>query len=125
MRIVNVARGGIVDEEDLLDALNKGSCAGAALDVFTEEPPTDRRLVNHDKVVVTPHLGASTAEAQVKVAQEVAQAFVDATKGKPLMGIVSLLGRGKGRGGSEEEGSEEEGRGRRGGGEEEGRERRE
>lgn len=89
MRIVNVARGGIIDEEDLLDALNKGLCAGAGLDVFVEEPPTDRRLVNHDKVLVTPHLGASTAEAQVKVAQEVAQAFVDAAKGKPLMGIVN------------------------------------
>lgn len=84
-----------MDEEDLLDALNKGLCAGAALDVFTEEPPTDRRLVNHDKVVVTPHLGASTAEAQVKVAQEVAQAFVDAAKGKPLMGIVSVRGGGE------------------------------
>ena len=91
MRIVNVARGGIIDEEDLLEALNKGLCAGAALDVFTEEPPTDRRLVNHDKVLVTPHLGASTAEAQVKVAQEVAQAFVDAAMGKPLVGIVSIV----------------------------------
>ena len=106
-----MARGGIIEEADLLDALNRGLCAGAALDVFMEEPPTDRRLVNHDKVLVTPHLGASTVEAQVKVAQEVAQAFVDAAKGKPLMGIVSVNGfgwGGEGRRGWGREGEERE-----------------
>lgn len=60
VRVVNVARGGIVDEVGLLDALESGQCGGAALDVFPEEPPkseTSKKLINHAKVVATPHLG--------------------------------------------------------------------
>ncbi|EOX98350.1 D-3-phosphoglycerate dehydrogenase isoform 2 [Theobroma cacao] len=66
VRIVNVARGGVIDEEALVRALDAGIVAQAALDVFTEEPPKqDSKLVQHERVTVTPHLGASTMEAQV------------------------------------------------------------
>lgn len=66
VRIVNVARGGVIDEEALMRALDAGIVAQAALDVFTEEPPKqDSKLVQHERVTVTPHLGASTIEAQV------------------------------------------------------------
>jgi D-3-phosphoglycerate dehydrogenase len=72
--IVNAARGGIVDEAALKDALDSGKVAGAALDVFVEEPPPkDHPLVLHERVICTPHLGASTEEAQEKVAVEVAE----------------------------------------------------
>jgi D-3-phosphoglycerate dehydrogenase len=72
--IINAARGGIVDEAALLEALNSGKVAGAALDVFVEEPtPAGHPLVTHERVIVTPHLGASTEEAQEKVAVEVAE----------------------------------------------------
>lgn len=79
VRIVNVARGGIVDEEALLAALKSGQCAGAALDVFAEEPPKNPvtlELIAHPKVIATPHLGASTEEAQLRVAEEIAQQFL-------------------------------------------------
>jgi D-3-phosphoglycerate dehydrogenase/(S)-sulfolactate dehydrogenase len=75
--LVNAARGGIVDEDALLAALDAGKVAGAALDVFVQEPPpAGSRLVGHDRVVCTPHLGASTDEAQEKVAVEVAEQLV-------------------------------------------------
>ncbi len=89
IRVINVARGGIIDEAALLRALENGQCGGAGLDVFVSEPPTDWSLVQHPLVVATPHLGASTVEAQLKVAQEIAQSFVDARAGKPLAGVVS------------------------------------
>jgi D-3-phosphoglycerate dehydrogenase len=66
--IINVARGGIVNEGDLLKALNSGKVSAAAIDVYSSEPPTDFELVKHPNVVATPHLGASTREAQEKVA---------------------------------------------------------
>ena len=66
--IVNCARGGIINEADLLAALESGKVAGAAIDVYSSEPPTDFALAKHHHVVATPHLGASTQEAQVKVA---------------------------------------------------------
>lgn len=72
-RIVNCARGGIVDESDLADAIESGHIAGAAIDVFTKEPPEDRRLVELPQVLSTPHLGASTDEAQEMVAVEAAE----------------------------------------------------
>ncbi len=72
-RIINCARGGIVDESDLADAIESGHIAGAAIDVFTQEPPTDRRLVELPQVLSTPHLGASTDEAQEMVAVEAAE----------------------------------------------------
>jgi len=71
-RIINCARGGIVDEADLADAIESGQIAGAALDVFTTEPPTDARLTSLPQVLATPHLGASTEEAQELVATEAA-----------------------------------------------------
>jgi D-3-phosphoglycerate dehydrogenase len=67
--IVNCARGGIVNESDLLAALESGKISMAAIDVYSSEPPTDFALAKHPKVVATPHLGASTAEAQVVVAE--------------------------------------------------------
>ncbi|KAF2903549.1 hypothetical protein ILUMI_02622 [Ignelater luminosus] len=79
LRIVNVARGGIIDEAALLEALENGQCGGAALDVYEQEPPTNPttlKLIQHPKVVATPHLGASTSEAQIRVAVEVAEQFV-------------------------------------------------
>jgi D-3-phosphoglycerate dehydrogenase len=76
--IVNAARGGIIDEEALLEALDDGRVAGAALDVFVEEPPAaDHPLVVHPNVICTPHLGASTEQAQVNVAVAVAEQVRD------------------------------------------------
>ena len=76
--ILNVARGGIVNEKDLYDALQSGQVSGAGLDVFEQEPPPkDHPLVLSDKVVCTPHLGASTKEAQGKVAIDIADQIVD------------------------------------------------
>lgn len=81
-RIVNAARGGLIDEAALLSALESGHLAGAALDVFTEEPPTaEHPLLQRDEVIATPHLGASSKEAQrnvaVQVAQQTATFFLD------------------------------------------------
>jgi D-3-phosphoglycerate dehydrogenase / 2-oxoglutarate reductase len=80
-RVLNCARGGIINEEALVDALKSGHLAGAALDVFVEEPPKpDNPLLKLPNVVVTPHLGASTVEAQVSVAKEAAQLLIDYLK---------------------------------------------
>lgn len=77
VRIINCARGGLVDEQDLLDALNSGKVAGAAMDVFSSEPAKENVLFGHPNVVATPHLGASTSEAQVNVAVQVAEQMAD------------------------------------------------
>ncbi|KAG2318631.1 hypothetical protein Bca52824_011844 [Brassica carinata] len=83
VRIVNVARGGVIDEDALVRALDAGIVAQAALDVFTKEPPAkDSPLVQHERVTVTPHLGASTMEAQEGVAIEIAEAVVGALNGE-------------------------------------------
>ncbi|KAG2315919.1 hypothetical protein Bca52824_019041 [Brassica carinata] len=83
VRIVNVARGGVIDEDALLRALDSGIVAQAALDVFTVEPPVkDNKLVLHESVTATPHLGASTMEAQEGVAVEIAEAVVGALRGE-------------------------------------------
>ncbi|XP_065313510.1 D-3-phosphoglycerate dehydrogenase-like [Gordionus sp. m RMFG-2023] len=74
VKIVNCARGGIVNEVDLLNALNGGICDGAALDVYMKEPPEiGDKLIGHPSVICTPHLGANTAEAQMRVAKEMAE----------------------------------------------------
>nr|XP_016515968.1 PREDICTED: D-3-phosphoglycerate dehydrogenase 1, chloroplastic-like [Nicotiana tabacum] len=83
VRIVNVARGGVIDEDALVRALDAGIVAQAALDVFTVEPPSkDSKLIQHENVTATPHLGASTMEAQEGVAIEIAEAVVGALKGE-------------------------------------------
>src|SRR5579859_3742616 len=84
-RIINVARGGLIDEEALLHALNEKRLAGAALDVFSQEPVRDdpilQQLLASERVIVTPHLGASTEEAQVGVATDVAEQIVSVLRG--------------------------------------------
>jgi D-3-phosphoglycerate dehydrogenase len=89
VRIINCARGGIVNEHALLEALTSKKVAGAALDVFTEEPPVDFTLINHPNVIATPHLGASTEEAQEKVAVQIAHQIADALRGRGLAGLVN------------------------------------
>jgi D-3-phosphoglycerate dehydrogenase / 2-oxoglutarate reductase len=80
-RVINCARGGLINEEALADALRSGHLAGAALDVFvTEPPPADHPLLKLPNVVTTPHLGASTVEAQDAVAREAAQLLIDFLK---------------------------------------------
>ncbi|MEK7850162.1 MAG: phosphoglycerate dehydrogenase [Candidatus Omnitrophota bacterium] len=83
-RVINCARGGIIDEAALGRALESGKVAGAALDVYVEEPPKDLKLVKFNNVVLTPHLGASTEEAQINVAIEVAHQISDALLGKGI-----------------------------------------
>lgn len=76
--VINAARGGIVDEDALYEALESGQVGGAALDVFVEEPPpADHPLLNHDRVICTPHLGASTRQAQINVSVAVAEQICD------------------------------------------------
>jgi D-3-phosphoglycerate dehydrogenase len=89
-RLVNCARGGLVDEEALLEALEEGHLAGAALDVFAEEPPKDLRLVEHPRVVATPHLGASTQEAQEAIGADVAEQVLQALAGRLPRGAVNV-----------------------------------
>ncbi|KAL5215341.1 hypothetical protein ABZP36_004493 [Zizania latifolia] len=90
VRIINVARGGVIDEDALVRALDSGIVAQAALDVFTKEPPApDNKLVLHENVTVTPHLGASTVEAQEGVAIEIAEAVIGALKGELAASAVN------------------------------------
>jgi D-3-phosphoglycerate dehydrogenase len=77
VRIINCARGGIIDENALYEALITGKVAGAALDVFADEPPTDWKLLKLDNVIGSPHIGAGTKEAQARVGAEVAQKLID------------------------------------------------
>ena len=84
VRIICAARGGIIDEFALLAALESGQVAGAALDVFSSEPPGVTDLVRHPKVIATPHVGAQTAEAQARAAEDVANEVLAALKGEPL-----------------------------------------
>jgi D-3-phosphoglycerate dehydrogenase len=80
VRIINCARGGIVDEAALYEALTGGKIAGAALDVYVEEPPTDWKLIKLPNVIGSPHIGAATKEAQGRVGAEVAQKLIDFAK---------------------------------------------
>jgi len=81
-RIVNCARGGVIDEEALVKAIKAGKIAGAAFDVFDHEPVTDSPLFKEDKIIVTPHLGASTIEAQTSIAKDVAEEVVAVLQGR-------------------------------------------
>ncbi len=80
-RLINVARGGVIDEQALFKGVEEGRIAGAAIDVFSEEPTTDNILLQSEKIVVTPHLGASTVEAQTGVAVDVAEQALDVLEG--------------------------------------------
>ena len=91
VRVINVARGGIIDEEALVRALQSGQCGGAGLDVFCEEPPTNGSLLDQENVICTPHLGASTVEAQKKVAEEIADEFIALAEGRVVNGLVSIV----------------------------------
>ncbi|HRW81882.1 MAG TPA: phosphoglycerate dehydrogenase [Methanothrix sp.] len=82
VRLINCARGGIINEEALAKAVAEGRVAGAAVDVFTKEPPTGNPLIEQNGIVVTPHLGASTAEAQVNVAVAVAEQILAVMRGE-------------------------------------------
>jgi len=84
VRIISTARGGIINESALLEALNKGKVAGIALDVFEKEPPGLTELVSHPRVIVAPHIGAQTVEAQSRAAEDIANEVLAALRGKPL-----------------------------------------
>lgn len=88
--VVNCARGGVLDDDALLAGLESGRIAGAALDVFTKEPPPDLALVRHPRVVSTPHIGAQTREAQERVATETAQMVLSALDGSLQVTAVNL-----------------------------------
>ena len=88
--VVNAARGGVIDEDAIIPAIDSGKCGGAALDVFNDEPPVeDSPLRRHPKVLVTPHLGASTEEAQTAVSSEAAIACMAYLRGEGIKGAVN------------------------------------
>lgn len=92
VKIINAARGGIVSEKALLDALQSEKISAAALDVFEKEPPIfPNELITHPKVTATPHIGASTEEAQEKVAIQIAEQIVEYYKNKKLIGAVNAV----------------------------------
>jgi D-3-phosphoglycerate dehydrogenase len=90
VRLVNVARGGIINEADLYEALKSGKVAAAALDVFEKEPCDKSPLFELDNIVVTPHLGASTVEAQVNVAVDVVEQIIEVLKGGAARSAVNI-----------------------------------
>ncbi|MBP7055927.1 MAG: phosphoglycerate dehydrogenase [Candidatus Omnitrophica bacterium] len=90
VRIINCARGGIIDEDALAKAIGSGRIAGAAFDVYEEEPPKNSNLLKLENVVLTPHLGASTEEAQVNVAIDVANTVRDALLGRGVKNAVNV-----------------------------------
>jgi len=81
-RIINCARGGLIDEEALIKAIEAGKIAGAAFDVFINEPVTDSPLFREDKIIVTPHLGASTIEAQTNIAKDISEEVLAVLQGR-------------------------------------------
>jgi len=92
VRIINCARGGIIDENALVEAIKSGKVAGAALDVFEQEPPPmDSDLLKLDSVIVTPHLGASTEEAQRAAAIVIADEVIRALENKPVRNAVNMI----------------------------------
>lgn len=88
--LINCARGGIVNEADLYDAMKSGKVAGAALDVFETEPPGESPLLSLDRFICTPHLGASTKEAQTNVATAVAEQIIDCLKNGTIVNAVNV-----------------------------------
>jgi D-3-phosphoglycerate dehydrogenase len=92
VRLINCARGGIINEDDLADALNEGTIGGAALDVYEQEPLKESKLREAKNIILTPHLGASTAEAQVNVAIDVAEQIRDVLLGLTARSAVNIPG---------------------------------
>ncbi|MDP2912493.1 MAG: phosphoglycerate dehydrogenase, partial [Candidatus Omnitrophota bacterium] len=90
VKVINCARGGIIDEDALAKAIESGKVAGAAFDVYEEEPPKGSRLLKLEKVVLTPHLGASTEEAQANVAVDVANTVRDALLNRGVRNAVNM-----------------------------------
>ena len=92
VRLVNCARGGIIDEADLAEALKQGIVAAAAIDVYTSEPPAEKGnpLLEAPNIVLTPHLGASTVEAQIGVSVDVAKGIIAALHGEPVATAVNM-----------------------------------
>ena len=90
VRLINCARGGIIDEHALHQAIVDGKVAGAAIDVFEHEPPTNHPLLKLEQVIATPHLGAATKEAQLNVAIEVAKQVADALLGRGIRNAVNM-----------------------------------
>jgi D-3-phosphoglycerate dehydrogenase len=88
--IINCARGGLIDEEALVKALREKKLAGAAIDVFEREPITESILFGEDKIIVTPHLGASTSEAQVLAARDVAEQIAEIFRGLPARSAINV-----------------------------------
>lgn len=88
--LVNCARGPLIVDQDLVDAINAGHLAGAAVDVFHEEPPKDCPFVGHPKVVTTPHLGASTEEAQINVGIMIAEQVIDALEDREIRNAANM-----------------------------------
>jgi D-3-phosphoglycerate dehydrogenase len=91
VRIVNAARGKLIDDEALIEALDSGKVAGAALDVHSSEPPKDWRLAKHPKVLATPHVGAQTSEAQERVGTDIAIQVRDFLKGGVIQQAVNFF----------------------------------
>ncbi len=89
VRIINTARGALIDQEALAKAVKEKRVAGAAIDVFPVEPTTESILFESDNIIVTPHLGASTAEAQVTAARDVAEQIVDVFSGRPAQYAIN------------------------------------
>ncbi len=90
VKIINCARGGLIVEDDLVELINEGKISGAALDVFSEEPPTNKKLFNVDNLILTPHLGASTSEAQENVAIQVAQQISDYLNNDVIINSINV-----------------------------------
>jgi len=84
VRLICTARGGIIDEQALLQALKEGKVAAAALDVFAVEPPALNELITHPNLIATPHIGAQTVEAQTRAAEMIAEEVLAALRGEPL-----------------------------------------
>jgi D-3-phosphoglycerate dehydrogenase len=90
VRIINCARGGLIDENALVKAIREKRVSGAAIDVFEKEPCTQNILFDEDNIIVTPHLGASTTEAQVLAARDVAEQIIDVFKGQPARSAINV-----------------------------------
>jgi D-3-phosphoglycerate dehydrogenase len=89
VRFINCARGGVIDEEALFKAVEEGKVAGAAIDVFVEEPATESVLFKNDRILVTPHLAASTAEAQATIALDIAEQIIAVLSSQPVRYAVN------------------------------------